>query len=113
MTCVSKLGLPCYRNELHLLDLKYYPVSTSEPNIASRMSFSLQRACFRYNRPAMSEDLKTAVVTGYTGAIGREVVKALAESKRFEKVVLIGRRHVEYDDENIKALVSKRSSIRV
>lgn len=49
--------------------------------------------------------LKTAFVIGYTGAVGKEVVKSLAESMRFEKIVLIGRRKVEYDTPDLQALV--------
>jgi len=47
----------------------------------------------------MAGELKTALVIGYTGATGREVVKALVETQRFEKVVLVGRRQVEFKDE--------------
>ena len=42
--------------------------------------------------------MKSALVLGYTGATGREVVKVLGETSRFEKVVLIGRRKVDCDD---------------
>ena len=42
--------------------------------------------------------MKSALVLGYTGTTGREVVKVLGETSRFEKVVLIGRRKVDYDD---------------
>lgn len=55
----------------------------------------------------MAGELKTALVIGYTGATGREVVKALVETQRFEKVVLVGRRKVEFKDEpRIEELVS-------
>ena len=50
--------------------------------------------------------LKSAFVVGYTGAVGRDVVKALVDSKRFEKVVLIGRRKVEYEDPAFQELVT-------
>lgn len=45
---------------------------------------------------------KTAFVVGYTGATGKELVKALLESHIFAKVVLIGRRTVTYEDELYK-----------
>ncbi|XP_067936050.1 oxidoreductase HTATIP2-like [Watersipora subatra] len=46
--------------------------------------------------------LKSAFVIGYTGATGKELVKELAKSKRFERVTLIGRRKVEYDDAELQ-----------
>ncbi|CAD5124528.1 DgyrCDS12806 [Dimorphilus gyrociliatus] len=45
---------------------------------------------------------KNAFVMGFTGGIGQEVLKALAREKLFAKVVLIGRRKVEFDDEELK-----------
>lgn len=51
--------------------------------------------------------LKSAFVVGYTGATGKELVKELAKSKRFERVTLIGRRKVEYDDAELQKFVSK------
>lgn len=53
--------------------------------------------------------MKSALVLGYTGATGREVVKVLGETSRFEKVVLIGRRKVEYDDLKLQEFVSSRN----
>jgi len=49
---------------------------------------------------------KTAFVLGYTGEVGKEVVKALLSSRIFAKVVLIGRRTVTYEDELYKDVVS-------
>lgn len=43
----------------------------------------------------------TAFVLGYTGEVGKQLVKELAASKIFQKVVLIGRRKVEYEDPEI------------
>jgi oxidoreductase len=41
---------------------------------------------------------KTAFVLGYTGEVGKEIVRELLEKKIFKKVVLIGRRSVTYED---------------
>jgi len=49
---------------------------------------------------------KTAFVLGYTGAVGKELVKALLESHIFARVVLIGRRTVTYEDDLYKDVVS-------
>jgi len=49
---------------------------------------------------------KTALVLGYTGEIGKELVKALLSNRIFAKVVLIGRRTVTYEDELYKDVVS-------
>ena len=42
---------------------------------------------------------QTAFVLGYSGEVGKELVKQLAQSNIFSKVTLIGRRQIEYDDE--------------
>ena len=55
--------------------------------------------------------MKSALVLGYTGATGREVVKVLGETSRFEKVVLIGRRKVDYDDSKLQKFVSSNLQI--
>ena len=49
---------------------------------------------------------KTAFVLGYTGEVGKELVKELLKSKVFSKVTLIGRRVVNYEDELYKDIVS-------
>ena len=49
---------------------------------------------------------KTAFVLGYTGEVGKDLVKALLSSHIFAKVVLIGRRTVTYEDELYKDVVS-------
>lgn len=43
----------------------------------------------------------SAFILGYTGEVGKELVKQLAREKVFKKIVLIGRRKVEYKDEAI------------
>jgi len=42
---------------------------------------------------------KAAFVVGYTGELGSELTRQLLESKIFDRVVLIGRRKVNYSDE--------------
>ena len=56
--------------------------------------------------PEYQQMNKTAFVLGYTGAVGKELVKALLESHIFARVVLIGRRTVTYEDELYKDVVS-------
>ncbi|XP_038053303.1 oxidoreductase HTATIP2-like [Patiria miniata] len=45
---------------------------------------------------------QTAFVVGYTGEIGKEVVKELAKTKIFSNVFLVGRREVKFEDELFK-----------
>ena len=49
---------------------------------------------------------QSAFVLGYTGEVGKEVVKELAAQNSFSRVVLIGRRQVEYEDKTLAGLVS-------
>ncbi|XP_022094045.1 oxidoreductase HTATIP2-like isoform X2 [Acanthaster planci] len=51
---------------------------------------------------AFREKNQTAFVVGYTGEVGKEVVKELARTKIFSNVFLIGRREVKYEDELFK-----------
>lgn len=51
---------------------------------------------------------RSAFVLGYTGEVGKEVVKELAARNAFSRVVLIGRRQVEYED---KALADMTQSV--
>lgn len=39
---------------------------------------------------------QTALVTGYTGESGKALVKELVENKQFQKIILIGRRKVDF-----------------
>ena len=48
---------------------------------------------------------KSAFVLGYTGEVGKELVKELLRSKVFNRVTLIGRRTVNYEDELYKDVV--------
>ena len=47
---------------------------------------------------SLSPEGLSAYVVGYTGEVGKEVVKELARCDAFSKVTLIGRRTVEFDD---------------
>jgi len=49
----------------------------------------------------MSTD-KIALVTGYTGESGKALVKELISSKQFKKIILVGRRKVDYTDNEYK-----------
>jgi len=46
-----------------------------------------------------------AFVLGGTGAIGKELVKALLRKRIFSRIVLIGRRQVVYKDDLYKDVV--------
>ena len=54
---------------------------------------------------------KSAFVLGYTGAVGKEVVKALLSSRVFTRLTLIGRRTVTYEDEMYKDVVSRSVAV--
>jgi len=54
---------------------------------------------------------KMAFVVGFTGAVGKELVRALLSSRVFAKVVLIGRRTVSYEDELYKDVVSVKRQL--
>ncbi|CAF5206853.1 unnamed protein product [Rotaria magnacalcarata] len=45
----------------------------------------------------MSTD-KIALVTGYTGETGKALVKELISNNQFKKIILVGRRKVDYTD---------------
>lgn len=53
----------------------------------------------------------SAFVLGYTGEVGKEVVNSLIRHQLFSRVVLIGRRKVEFSDELHKNLVSFQNII--
>ena len=48
---------------------------------------------------------KSVFVLGYTGEVGKELVKELLRSKLFNRVTLIGRRIVNYEDELYRDVV--------
>ena len=56
---------------------------------------------------------KTAFVLGYTGEVGKELVKELLKSKIFSRVTLIGRRVVNYEDELYKDAVSLHACVGI
>ena len=47
----------------------------------------------------MSRDL-VALITGYTGESGQALLKELLRNDRFQKIILVGRRRVNYTDPN-------------
>ena len=58
------------------------------------------------NREELKAKNLSAFVLGYTGETGKALVKEILTSKVFSRVVLIGRRQVQYDDELYKDVVS-------
>lgn len=52
---------------------------------------------------------KSCFILGATGESGKALVKELVRLKPFHKVVLIGRRRVDYDNAELKQLVSPKS----
>ena len=62
------------------------------------------------NRASFQSADHTAFVVGYTGEIGKELVKELLTSNVFKHVVLIGRREVKYEDELYKDVVCVENS---
>ncbi len=49
----------------------------------------------------MSKDL-VAPVTGYTGESGKALLHELIKSNQFKKIILVGRRQVDYTDNEYK-----------
>ena len=43
-----------------------------------------------------------ALITGYTGESGKALVNRLVKSNQYRKVILVGRRNVEYTDNDFK-----------
>lgn len=41
---------------------------------------------------------KIALVTGYTGETGKALVTELVNNNQFKKIILVGRRKVDYND---------------
>ena len=41
----------------------------------------------------------SAFIVGYTGAVGKALTKELAKAKLFKKVILVGRRKIDLDDD--------------
>lgn len=51
---------------------------------------------------------KCAFVVGYTGEVGKELVRKLLEKRIFKKLILIGRRQVAYDNPLYASAVSDK-----
>ncbi|CAF1300741.1 unnamed protein product [Rotaria sp. Silwood1] len=49
-----------------------------------------------------------ALITGYTGESGKALLKELIKSNQFKKIILVGRRHVEYTDNEYKEKTEQR-----
>lgn len=49
----------------------------------------------------MSSD-KIALVTGYTGESGKALVKELIKNDQFKKIILVGRRKVDFTENEYK-----------
>jgi oxidoreductase len=49
----------------------------------------------------MSTD-RIALVTGYTGESGKALVKELIKNNHFQKIILVGRRKVDYSENEYK-----------
>ena len=49
----------------------------------------------------MSND-QIALLTGYTGESGKALLKELIKCPRYKKIILIGRRHVDYSENEYK-----------
>ena len=50
----------------------------------------------------MSEKQHVALVTGYTGESGKALLKELVQNQQFKKIILVGRRQVEYNESEYK-----------
>ncbi len=49
----------------------------------------------------MSGEL-VALITGYTGESGKALLKELIKSNQFKKIILVGRRQVDYTEKEYK-----------
>ena len=45
---------------------------------------------------------RTALITGYTGESGKALLKELIQNKQFSKIILVGRRAVDYAEADYK-----------
>lgn len=54
------------------------------------------------NRAKYREMGRSAFIVGYTGESGKALMKELLSSKVFSRLVLMGRRKIEYDEELLK-----------
>ncbi|CAF0838017.1 unnamed protein product [Adineta ricciae] len=51
---------------------------------------------------------KTALVTGYTGESGKALVKELVQNTEFKKIILVGRRKVDFTEDGYKQKTEQR-----
>lgn len=51
---------------------------------------------------------KSCFILGASGETGKELLKELLRLKPFNNVVLIGRRKLEFEDENLKNIVASK-----
>ena len=54
---------------------------------------------------------KTALVTGYTGESGKALVKELVENNEFKKIILVGRRKVDFTEDGYKQKTVKSDAM--
>lgn len=56
---------------------------------------------------------KSAFIVGYTGEIGKELTRAIVQSGIFKRVVLVGRRAVDYSNDTLlKDVVSNGAKVQ-
>ena len=61
----------------------------------------------------MSEEAHVALITGYTGESGKALLKELVANKRFQKIILIGRRQVDFNESEYKEKTVRSPASRV
>ncbi|KAK6049208.1 hypothetical protein COOONC_13287 [Cooperia oncophora] len=49
--------------------------------------------------------LRSAFVVGASGAVGKQLVDALVSSRQFKKILIIGRREIQLNHENVEQKV--------
>ena len=46
----------------------------------------------------MTEQIHTALITGYTGESGKALLKELIHHRNFQRIILVGRRKVDFNE---------------